>query len=143
MISDEPRPISSKFLAVIRCVVTLVWLYEGLWLKVLARDPHQLSIVKSFAFDPLTPLILMTLIGCGETLLGLTVLSGLFWRFVASFQGVLLITMNITGILFGGGQIAQPVGLLIHNLPFLACIATLGIYGPGKPVLKLPNRKGQ
>lgn len=141
MIARQPLTITPRFLMVVRCVVALVWLYEGLWLKVVAHDPHQLAIVKSFAFGPLTPVMLMTLIGCGETLLGLAVLSGLFARFMAWFQGLLLIAMNLTGILFGGGQIAQPVGLLIHNLPLLVCIALLGVCGPGQPVLKLPGRK--
>ena len=141
MIASGPRTIAPSFLAVTRCVVALVWLYEGLWLKIIAHDPHQLAIVKSFAFGSFTPFLLMTLIGGGETLLGLAVLSGLYWRFIAWFQGVLLVVMNITGILFGGGQIAQPIGLLIHNLPLLLCIALLSIYGPGEPALKLPGRR--
>lgn len=140
MIPSTPV-ISPTFLTVVRCGIALVWLYQGLWLKVIAHDPHHLAIVRSFAVAPITPLLLMTLIGSGETLLGLGVLSGLFWRALAWFQGLLLVVMNLTGILFGGGHIAQPVGLLIGNLPLLLCITLVGIYGPGEPALKLPRRK--
>jgi len=93
--------------------------------------PHELAIVQSVALGPLTPLLFMRLIGIGETLLGLGVLSGLYSRPLAWFQGVLLVLMNGIGIAFSGGAIADPVGLVLRNLPLLLCIAALGVHGPG------------
>lgn len=137
----QPVRLHPAFLLLTRLIVALIWFYEGAWQKVIARDAHELSIVQSFATTPEAAHQLMLLIGAGETLLGLGVLSGLFPRFIACFQIILLLTMNGIGILFGGGKIANPVGLLIHNLPFLACIACLGLYGPGPFSLTLPIRR--
>ena len=142
-----PRPLSPYFLLAVRCVVGSLWLYEGLWMKLWLRDPHQLAIVGSFALapplglPPFSPQLFMSLIGSGETLLALGFFSGLWPRFVAGFAGALLLVMNLCGIVFGGGNIAQPIDLLIHNLPFLLCIALLGIYGAGAGALRFPQRK--
>jgi uncharacterized membrane protein YphA (DoxX/SURF4 family) len=119
-------------LTVIRCIVALVWLYEGLWMKLAVRDPHELAIVAAVGGPGgLTPSNFLTLIGVGETLLALGVLSGLLARPLAALQIFLLIAMNGIGIVWGGGNIAHPVGLLIKNLPFLTCIYLVGRFGPG------------
>jgi uncharacterized membrane protein YphA (DoxX/SURF4 family) len=141
--TNRPAGPHPSFLLLIRLVVAVIWLYEGLWQKVIVRDAHELSIVQSFAATPEAAHQLMLLIGGGETLLGLGVLSGLFPRFIACFQIALLLTMNGIGILFGGGKIANPVGLIIHNLPLLACMACMGLYGPGPFSLRLSVRRRQ
>jgi uncharacterized membrane protein YphA (DoxX/SURF4 family) len=118
-------------LVAMRLAVAAVWIYEGLWQKVLRPAPHELAVVQSVALGPLAPLQLLQLIGIGETLLGLGVLSGLYARPLAWFQGVLLVLMNGIGIAFSGGAIADPAGLVLRNLPLLLCIAALGVHGPG------------
>lgn len=80
-------------------------------------------------------------IGFAETLLALAVASGAFCRPLAWFQIFILLAMNGIGILFGGGTIADPVGLLIHNLPLIACMALLGLRGPGAFALKIPGKQ--
>lgn len=116
-------------------------------MKIWVRDAHQLAIVQSFAMapplglPPFSPQIFMSLVGGGETLLALGFLSGWWPRFVAGFAGALLIVMNGCGILFGGGNIAQPFDLLIHNIPFLCCIALVGTHGAGAWALPIPRRK--
>ena len=114
----------------LRGVVALVWIYEGLWLKVIRQAPHELQVVASVGIGWLPPKTLLFLIGSGETLLGIGVLTGLYARFLAWFQILLLLAMNAVGIVFGHGSISDPAGLLIHNLPFLACIAILGLCSP-------------
>lgn len=135
--TNESRPLHPYFLLAVRVIVALIWLYEGLWQKVIARDAHELSIVQQFAATPERARELMILIGCGETLLALGVLSGLFCRTLVGFQIFLLVTMNLTGIYFGGGTISNPAGLLIHNLPLLVCMTLIGCHGPGALALKL------
>ena len=147
MTPTTPRPLSPYFLFAVRCAVASLWLYEGLWMKIWVRDAHQLAIVQSFAMapplglPPFSPQIFMSLVGGGETLLALGFLSGWWPRFVAGFAGALLIVMNGCGILFGGGNIAQPFDLLIHNIPFLCCIALVGTHGAGAWALPIPRRK--
>ncbi|MHA3772523.1 DoxX-like family protein [Verrucomicrobiota bacterium sgz303538] len=128
------QTLNPHFVAAGRAIVALTWLYQGFWLKVVALDPHHLEIVTHVGFS--SPEIALRLIGLGETLLGLGVLSGILYRWIALFQIVLIVAMNVTGILFGGGSIAHPAGLLIGNLPLLFCIALVGWYGPGSFALR-------
>jgi len=128
-------------LAAIRLAVAAVWIYEGLWLKLLRPSPHELAVVQSIAAGPLSPAQLLFLIGGGETLLGLAVVSGLYARPFAWFQGALLVLMNGLGIAFGGSAIPDPFGLVIHNLPLLLCIVALGVHGPG--AFASPRRAGK
>jgi uncharacterized membrane protein YphA (DoxX/SURF4 family) len=112
--------------------VALTWLYEGLWMKLVARDPHELAIVAAVGGPGgLSSEQFLRLIGIGEALLGLGVLSGLWTRPLASLQILLLLAMNLIGSVWGGGNIARPVGLVIKNLPFLMCIYLVGRYGAG------------
>lgn len=128
--------------AALRLSVAAVWIYEGLWLKILHPSPHELAVMRSVTVGALPPSRLLFLIGCGEILLGLGVLSGLYPRFLAWFQGIILVLMNGIGILFAGQAIGDPIGLVIHNLPFLLCIAVLGAYSPSprtrRPVARQP-----
>ncbi len=116
-------------LAIVRLAVAAVWIYEGLWLKVVRPAPHELAVAQSVTLGLLSPITLLRVIGGGETLLGLGVLSGRYPRFLAWFQGLVLVLMNVLGILFAGSAIPDPVGLVIHNLPLLACIIVLGAGG--------------
>lgn len=124
---------------VLRVIVALVWLHEGLWQKLIVRAPHEVAVVEAVGpVGLLAPLQLLLLIGAGETLLALGVLSGWFWRALSVFQIVLLVTMNTIGIISSGGTaIPDPVGLVIKNLPLLMCIALIGLYGPGAWAWKL------
>lgn len=135
--------IDGRALAALRLVVALLWLYEGLYLKVIAPSAHELQIVTEVVGGSgISPRAFMAVIGAGETLLALGVLSGLFFRPLAVFQIVLLLAMNGSGIAFGNGSITEPLSLLVHNLPFLACIALIGVYGPGAYSLTSSQRRG-
>lgn len=133
-----------KLVFVIRVVLAAVWLYNGLWLKVLSVDAHHLQIVTSVvhgtAFDAGT---VLRSIGLCETLLGLGILSGLYSRFVSYFQICIILLMNLLGIVFGGGAIEHPIGLVISNLPTIACATVVLLYGPGAYSLRLPQNARQ
>src|SRR3989442_11774605 len=96
---EKLQPTShSRLIFCLRVVVALVWLYEGLWLKLIQHAPHELAVVEGVGgFGPFTPLKFMQLIGAGEMLLGIGVLSGLFSRPFAWFQVALLALMNSIG----------------------------------------------
>ena len=124
----DPR-MNRWFLFVVRLVVATTWFYQGLWLKVVLADPQQLAVVRSVG-GPFTPLFFLRLIGIGETLIGVAVLAALWPRSIAAVQVALVVAMNTLGILFGGGAIERPIGLIVRNLPFLVCVMLLGIYRP-------------
>ena len=85
----------------LQAAVAAVWLYEGLWCKVLARSPHEFEVVEQVPFlARSTSHALLRLLGVLEALLGAWVLSG--WQPVAAalVQTGLLIGLNASGIYF-------------------------------------------
>jgi hypothetical protein len=48
------------------------------------------------------------------------------------------VAMQTMGIIFAGGAaIDPPLGLVVHNLPFLTCISLIGTLGPGPYSVRL------
>ncbi len=114
-----------------------MWIYNGLWLKVIALDPHHLEIMTSVSqATGLEPAFLLRLIGGCETLLGVGIISGLFYKFVSYFQIFIILLMNLIGSVFGGGAIQHPFGLIISNLPTIMCAVIVAANGPGAFSLK-------
>lgn len=123
--------LNPRVLFVLRTILSVVWLYNGLYLKVWLLDPDHLKVVSALGdLGFLTPVRLLTFIGLGETLLGLGVLSGIAYRPLCVFQFVLIVAMNFVGIVSGG--VAEPLGLVVTNLPLLGCIAVAHQAGAGR-----------
>lgn len=106
----------------------MVWLYQGLWQKLLAVDARHLEIVAS-APSFLPPRLALGMIGGWETLLGIAVLFRWLPGRTAWLQIGTMIGMNTAGIFFAGDKIPDIGGMLTMNLVFvlaiwgLACIA--------------------
>jgi len=115
---DVPLPLPP--VALLRAAVAAVWLYEGLWCKVLGRERRQVQVVE--AVPKLGPLLgkhfLLTL-GVVETALGLWVLSGVAPGLCAVAQTLLLVTLNTNGLLWARHIIHDPAGMVVKNLCFL------------------------
>jgi uncharacterized membrane protein YphA (DoxX/SURF4 family) len=104
----------------LQAAVAAVWLYEGLWCKVLARSPHEFEVVEQVPFlARSTSHVLLRLLGVLEALLGAWVLSG--WQPVAAalVQTGLLIGLNMSGIYFSRDRIPDPAGMVVKNAAFL------------------------
>ncbi len=134
------RAMNKKMVFAIRIVLACIWLYNGLWLKVISLDPHHLDILRSVGHGA-DPVFLSRSIGSCETLLGFGILSGLFYRFVSYFQIGVILLMNVIGSIFGGGTIPHPFGLVISNLPTIMCALIVAQYGPGAYALQIPKKK--
>jgi hypothetical protein len=103
--------------------VAAVWLYQGLWCKVLGRAPHQQAVIGSVPF--LTPEgahVLLVLLGMVEAGLAIWVLTGWKRRWAAIAQTALLVGMNTGGILWANAVIQDPIGMLFQNLAFLTLV---------------------
>jgi hypothetical protein len=113
----------------LQAAVAAVWLYEGLWCKVLARSPHEFEVVAQVPFlARSTSHALLRLLGVLEALLGAWVLSG--WQPVAAalVQTGLLIGLNTSGIYFSRDRIPDPAGMVVKNAAFLVLAwATAGL----------------
>jgi uncharacterized membrane protein YphA (DoxX/SURF4 family) len=107
-------------LSLIRLSIAAVWLYEGLWCKLLGRMPHQGAVVQSVPFfgERFAGLFL-TALGIVECGLALWVLSGWEPYLAALAQTVLLVTLNTNGIIFARRLIHDPAGMVIKNIAFL------------------------
>ncbi|MEV4135752.1 DoxX-like family protein [Dactylosporangium sp. NPDC049742] len=100
-----------------RAAVAAVWLYEGLWCKLLHGDPDQEKIV---AAAPLLGPAALTGIGLVEVALAAWVLTGRWPRAAAATQTVLLVAFNAGGLLFAGDHIADAGRMLTSNAALLA-----------------------
>jgi hypothetical protein len=104
----------------IRGAVAAVWLYQGLWCKLLGGAGRHAEIVGS------VPLLgaaaahgLLLAIGAAECALAFWTLSGLRLRAAAVVQTLVLAAMNGGGLLWAGRLIADPAAMLLQNFAFL------------------------
>lgn len=107
-------------LLVLRFSVAAVWLYEGLWCKLLGRERRQLEVVG--AVPKLGPLVgkpLLLALGAVETALAVWVLSGEAPGACAIFQTALLVMLNANGLLWAHRIIHDPGGMVVKNVAFL------------------------
>ena len=109
-----------------RVIVALVWIYEGLWCKLLSGCPSHAAIVRSLP-APISRVAdaLLIAVGAAEVALALWILSG--WKARVAFwaQALLLVLMNGGGLLWGRAAIANPSSMLIHNAVLLALAWTI------------------
>ena len=126
-----------SWLLLARLSIGAVWIYEGLWMKILHPDAHELAIVAHFAPANLGAGALMGAIGALEILLGLGFCSGLWPRLVGWVGFTALLLMNLVGI-FGSGEIVAPLGLLIKNGPLWLAMALIATQGAGLWALRSP-----
>ena len=77
-----------------RSVIAIVWLYHGLWCKLLSASPTQIAVVASVPLAGHAAEIVLPPVGAVETLLAIWVLAGRGARPCEIVQTVLLIGMN-------------------------------------------------
>jgi len=107
----------------IHVAVAAVWLYEGLWCKLLGGEPNQARIVGAvpqLGARFVGPFLKM--LGIVEVVLALWVLSRLAPVVCAVAQTVLLVALNTCGLLFARKLIHDPPGMLVKNFVFLVLV---------------------
>lgn len=100
--------------------VAAVWLYEGLWCKLLRGDPRQFEIVAAvprFGARSCVPFLLG--LGVVEVLLAGWVLLGVAPIPCALAQTVLLVALNTNGLLWSRHLIHDPAGMVVKNAALL------------------------
>lgn len=116
----------------IEAAVGAVWIYEGLWCKVLGRAPQQIGIVQAVpVFSSKTAQTFLVALGYAETALGGWALSGWLPTECALVQTAVLLSMNSVGLLFARNQIHDPAGMVLKNI-VLAVLAWVPA-GLGRP----------
>ncbi len=107
----------------IRVAVSAVWLYEGLWCKLLGGEPHQLRVVEAVPrFDPGRSAPFLKSLGAVETGLALWAITGIAAVPCAVVQTSLLVALNAGGLLWARRIIHDPAGMVVKNLAFLVLV---------------------
>jgi hypothetical protein len=110
-------------LALIRGSIAAVWLYEGLWCKILGRAPSQADVVEAVPrLGPRFGLLFLKALGMVEFLLAVWVASGIAPGTCAIVQTVLLLTLNANGLLWARHIIHEPAGMIVKNIAFLVLV---------------------
>ncbi len=117
----------------IRLAVASVWLYEGLWCKLLAGEPHQLRIVEVVPFlGPRVGAVFLKTLGAVEVGLAAWSFSHIAPLSCAIAQTLLLVTLNANGLLWARHIIHDPPGMVLRNFVFLV-LAWVSAGLPGRP----------
>jgi len=107
----------------VRLSIALVWIYEGLWCKVLGHSANHTAVISAVPFigarGSHLALIALGLLECG---IAAWVLSGKRLREAAIVQTVLLVAMNTGGLIWARHLIPDPPGLILQNFAFLMLI---------------------
>lgn len=98
-----------------------VWLYHGLWCKLLGGCPEQADIVAAVpGLRGERGRTVLLGIGVVETALAVWVLTGRRPREAAAIGTALVAGMNAGGLTFGRRHIPAPKRLVAENLTFIA-----------------------
>jgi DoxX-like family len=104
----------------IHVAVAAVWLYEGLWCKLLNGEPHQMQVVRAVPlYGRRLGVAFLKSLGVVEVALGIWVLTGMAALLCAVIQTALLIALNACGLLWARRLIHDPVGMVLKNFAFL------------------------
>lgn len=107
----------------IQVAVALVWLYEGLWCKVLGGSHHELEVVEAAPpFGTRHAALFLRALGVLECVLAVWVLSGWQPLPAAVVQTGLLVSLNAAGIAWSRHLIPDPPGMLVKNFAFLTLV---------------------
>jgi hypothetical protein len=101
-------------------VVSAVWLYEGLWCKLLSREPLQLQVVEAVPrLGALVGRRFLKVLGAIEVALAFWILWGTWPGWCAATQTALLVTLNVNGLLWARRIIHDPGGMVVKNAALL------------------------
>ena len=121
-------------LAIIRASVAAVWLYEGLWCKLLGRVQSQVQVVTAvprlgLRFGP----PFLKALGVVEVVLAAWVMTGIAPGACAIVQTALLVALNTNGLLWARHIIHEPAGMVVKNIAFLMLVWVCGAIAAGRP----------
>jgi hypothetical protein len=104
----------------IHAAVAAVWLYEGLWCKLLQREPNQKLVIEAVPrYGVRFGALFLNGLGAVEVMIAIWVITG--WTPVACaiVQTALLVMLNTGGLLFARHRIHDPPGMLLKNAALL------------------------
>lgn len=114
-------------IVVIRASVAAVWMYEGLWCKLLGRVQSQVEVVTAVPrLGPRFGPPFLKALGLVEVALAMWVMTTVAPGLCAIAQTVLLVVINASGILWARRIIHDPFGMVVKNIAFLVLVWVCG-----------------
>lgn len=121
-------------LLVIRGSVAAVWLYEGLWCKILGRVRSQVDVVTAVPrLGPRFGVPFLKTLGVVEISLAVWVMTGIAPGLCAIAQTSLLFVLNANGLMWARHIIHEPAGMVVKNIAFLVLVWVGGAIPGGRP----------
>jgi hypothetical protein len=121
-------------LVVIRTSVAAVWLYEGLWCKILGRVRSQVEVVTAVPrLGPRFGPPFLKMLGLVEVGLAVWVMTGIAPGVCAIVETALLIVLNANGLVWARRIIHEPAGMIVKNIAFLVLAWICGAIPGGRP----------
>lgn len=118
-----------RWLLAVRYGTAAVWLFHGLFSKVLGGIPRHEQIVARVLGDGLAkPATLF--VGVVEIVLGLWIVSRRGPRACAAAQTVLLVSMNVLELTFARDLLLAPIAMVCANIVFLGLGWVLALRAP-------------
>lgn len=107
----------------IRVAVAAVWVYEGLWCKLLRGQPHEFEVAEAVPhFGPRIGALFLRVLGVAEVALAAWSLSAIAPIECAESQTLLLVALNSAGLLWARHIIHDPAGMIVKNFAFLVLV---------------------
>jgi len=107
----------------IHSAVAAVWIYEGLWCKLLGGEKRQREIVEQVPrFGPRIGGAFLKVLGAVEVGVAVWVLAGVHPVAGAAVQTLLLAALNASGLVFARRLIHDPAGMVVKNFAFLVLV---------------------
>ncbi len=114
-------------LILIRASIAGVWLYEGLWCKILGRVLSQLEVVTAVPWlGPRFGVAFLKTLGIVEVALALWVMAGFAPGLCSIVETTMLVVLNVNGLLWARRIIHEPAGMVVKNAAFLVLVWVCG-----------------
>jgi len=121
-------------LIIIQGSVAAVWLYEGLWCKILGRVRSQVDVVTAVPrLGPRFGVPFLKTLGVVEISLAVWVMTGIAPGLCAIAQTLLLVVLNANGLMWARHIIHEPADMVVKNIAFLVLVWVGGAIGGGRP----------
>lgn len=114
-------------LVILRAGVAAVWLYEGVWCKILGRVQSQVEVVTAVPrLGPRFGSLFLKVLGVVEAALAAWVIAGISPGVCAIVETSLLVLLNTNGLLWARHIIHEPFGMVVKNFSFLLLVWVCG-----------------
>jgi len=110
-----------------RSVIAMVWVYEGLYCKLLHGQPSHYYAMPTPGLAHLLAWIVLGYLGLGEVLLAGWVLSAKAPCWAAAVQTAHLAGMTSAGLIFAPPRILDGGGMLVHGLVLVLLVWIVGL----------------